>query len=91
MFELHTLCMCENFDMNIDVPAGVDAPPLDTQLHGHYHSNDIPSIRCGGYYILSLLVFLCNYYSRAATIRGWCLGNTVDINDSLIRYVCMYG
>ena len=31
--ELHTLCMRENVHiMNTDVPAGVGAPPLDTQL-----------------------------------------------------------
>ena len=87
MCELHTFCMCENFHMNIDVPAGVGAPPLDTQLHGHYHSNDIPSIRCWGYYFFFAdcffvrLLFEGGYYSRVVFRKYH------EINDSLI--ICM--
>ena len=52
--------------MNIDVPAGVGAPPtacMDITTQMIFLQSDAVAT------IFSLLV-LCGYYSRAATIRG---------------------
>ena len=74
---LHSVCVQRFYMVNIDVPAGVDAPPLDTQIHCYLATRpEVEGFRDQDRIILAWSMVTCSIHVEIIVYVGilntWC-------------------